>query len=463
MRLWRGRSLHSRLTVAGALAILTAVTLAAAGLSVLFGRHVERVAAADLQARLFAIAAMVETEGSARPVLREVTVDPLYDLPFSGHYWQVALGEETLRSRSLWDVRLDWPADPPALGQTRRIALAGPRGEALLALESLLAVGPEAVPLRILTATDREEVEAARRGFIGDLVPFLAILGLLLVAGSWLQVRTGLGPLKDVSRHVASLRSAARARMGTDLPAEIMPLAQEIDLLLDERDQNLARARHRAADLAHGFKTPLQALLGDAAELRARGEGEMADSIEHIVTAMRTLVDRELTRARIRSDQGTAVADAARVTGRVTDVLRRTPAGRAIDWQIDTQADCAARIDADDLTEVMGAILENACRFAERTVAVTLGRDGDAVWIRVRDDGPGVGAADLHTITGRGVRLDQSSDGSGIGLAVAAEIIEAAGGDLSLRNVSPGLEVTVRLRAAGSGPAPAPLWGQVTG
>lgn len=448
MRLWSGQSLHSRLTFAGALAIVIALGVAAAGLAILFDRHVARVALADLQARMLAIAAMVETEGESRPVLRPVTTDPMYGRPFSGHYWQVELDGERMRSRSLWDAALDWPDAPPAPGEARRIDLAGPKGEALIGLETSLAVGPGAVPLRILIAMDRAELVAARRGFLADLVPFLGVLGLFLLVGSWLQVRTGLGPLRDVSTRVAGLRGAAKARIGTDLPTEILPLAKEIDLLLDERDADLARARHRAADMAHGFKTPLQALFGDAAELRSRGETDLADSIETIAASMRSLVDRELTRARIQSGRVVATADAGDVARRVVDVLRRTPDGRRIDWRLDAESGSLARIDADDLTEVLGAVLENACRFAASAVAIRLAKVGQNVEIWIRDDGPGVAEESLDTLIGRGVRLDQSVEGDGIGLALVSDILDAAGGQLSLRNASPGLEVTVRLGAA---------------
>lgn len=447
MGLWRGRSLHHRLTFTGAVAILIALLVSAAGLAVLFDRHVERVAVADLRARLMAIAAMVETEDGVRPVLRPVTIDPLYDRPFSGHYWQVDLNGETMRSRSLWDSSLAWPEAPPPMGETRRIALSGPQGEALLALEIMLSVGAENVPLRVLTATDREEIVAARRGFLGDLVPFMALFGLLLVLGSWLQVRTGLGPLKDVSTRIMALRGTPDARIGTALPTEILPLAQEIDQLLDARDRDLARARHRAADLAHGFKTPLQALFGDAAELRDRGETEVAESVERVATAMRTLVDRELLRARIQSDRIAATADTADVARRVVDVLRRTPTGKRIAWTVVADT-CHARIETEDLTEALGAVLENACRFAAAAVDVAIARQDADVVITVTDDGPGIGSTDLAAVARRGVRLDQTSDGDGIGLALASEIVAAADGELRLRNTESGLHVTLRLRAA---------------
>ena len=446
-----GRSLRWRLTLAGAGAIVIAILGAALGLALLFERHVERVAAADLEARIHAIAARVETGTDGRPVLRPVEIDPLYTRPFSGHYWQIELDGQRMRSRSLWDHVLIWPegaADQgPGDGQARRVDLTGPMGEPLLAREARFAVGPAAVQLRILVATDREDLEAARRGFLGDLVPVLGVLGVLLGIGSWVQLRMGLGPLADLSARVAGLRDRAQARMGSDLPTEVLPLAQEIDLLLDARAADLDRARHRAADLAHGFKTPLQALFGDADELRAMGAADMADSVERVAASMRAIVDRELMRARIQSDRLSARAEVGPVVARVVEVLRRTPAGKALDWQIEeAPGGCVARIDGQDLTEAMGAILENACRFAQARVRVGCRRLGGQVEIAVRDDGPGVAEADLALLAERGKRLDEG--GQGIGLALVADIAAAAQGEVSFRNAGPGLEVVLTLQAA---------------
>jgi signal transduction histidine kinase len=435
------RSLRWRLILSGALAILTALGLAALGLAYLFERHVERVAVADLSARALTLAAMAEDGGTR---LGQPPADPLYDQPFSGHYWQVQLGDDLRRSRSLWDFRLPMANLPP--GQSQVQTLAGPQGEALLTYSQSLQVGDQA--FRILVATDRDELTRARQGFLGDLLPYLALLAALLLLASWAQITIGLRPLANVSTRVAALNAGQRDRMGDDLPVEVIPLAHEIDTLLDARDVELARARHRAGDLAHGFKTPLQALLGDAGLLRDRGQDDLADSVEHIAGSMRRLVDRELARARIGSDRGRAEADIARVLGRVVEVLRRTPRGTDMHWQIDAPPGLRARIDPDDLTEALGALLENALRHAESQVAVSAQSGPKGITLTIRDDGPGVPPDDLARLSERGLRLDESGEGHGIGLAIVADIVEAARGALHFENGGPGLVVTIRLRGA---------------
>ena len=154
---------------------------------------------------------------------------------------------------------------------------------------------------------------------------------------------------------------------------------------------------------------------------------------------MRRHVDRELARARIASGDRTAASDPAQVIPRLVAVLRRTRDGARLDWEVETPPGLLARIDPDDLTEALGALLENAARHAARRVRVAVARGSDVVVITVADDGPGIPEAELARLTERGARLDTSGPGAGLGLAIASEIAEAAGASLALANEAPGL------------------------
>lgn len=444
-------SIRRRLLLAAAATIGAALVLAGIGLSVLFDRHVERVAVDNLDERAMAVLALVEPDGQGGGRLRNISLDPLYEQPFSGNYWQIWIGEELHRSRSLWDATLAIDGAAPDLGQRRAVTIPGPAREPLLVVDRTLTLGsnPGGVPLRIAVAEDRSGLATARREFLGDLMPYLTLLGVLLMIASGIQVAVGLQPLALIGTRLAALASGTRPRIGQDLPTEVIPLVREIDALLDSRDRELEQARHRAADLAHGFKTPLQALLGDSRRLRDRGETEIAGNIDIVVTAMRRLVDRELTRARIQSDRTRATCDPAPVVQKLVGVLRRTPMGGGLDWRIDTPAGLAARIDPDDLTEALGALMENAVRHAETRIGIGLRQTGGRIEITIRDDGPGAPEAELARMVQRGVRLDQSGDGHGMGLAIVSDIVAAAGGTLDFANADPGLSVRVTLNAAG--------------
>lgn len=448
----RPGSIRLRLVLAGAAAIALALALAAGGLALLFDRHVERVARADLEARALALAAGLEAGPDGRPVLAAPPADPRYARPLSGHYWQIALEGEVLRSRSLWDHVLALPEPAPEPGAARLLTLPGPRDESLLVLDRSLRLGTgaQAPRIRLSLAADRAELTAARRDFLGDLAPFLGLLGLALVAASAVQVTVGLRPLRAAQARVADLGAGRRRRMGGGLPAEVMPLAAEIDALLDARAAELERARLRAGDLAHGLKTPLQALEGDAAQLRARGQDDIAASIGTVVTAMRRHVEHELARARMQHDHAHAEADPAEILRKVVAVLRRTPRGAELDWRIDAGPGLRARIDPADLTEMLGALAENAMRHAARAVEITVTAEGARLRLSLCDDGPGVPEAELPHLTRRGTRLDESGPGHGIGLAIVADIVAAAGGELRLANADPGFLAEILLPRAGN-------------
>ncbi len=442
-------SIRLRLLAAGGAAVLVSLAIAAFGLVILFERQVQRLAFVELAADLDQIAANLTRAPDGRLTMSTPPSDPRYEQPLSGLYWQVEAGDDLLVSRSLWDGTIRLP-EAPRDGRPHEHVVAGPQGETLILLERLLSA-PQRFGeggARVAVAVDRAQLRDATRGFVRDLLPYLALLAAALIAAGAVQVIVGLRPLAAVGARVAAVRSGEARRLGDDFPAEVRPLAAEVDALLAEREADVARARARATDLAHGLKTPLQALMGEAERLRARGAFAEAGGIEEVVVAMRRHVDRELARARIASGDRTAASDPAQVIPRLVAVLQRTRDGARLDWEVETPPGLLARIDPDDLTEALGALLENAARHAARRVRVAVARGSDVVVITVADDGPGIPEAELARLTERGARLDTSGPGAGLGLAIASEIAEAAGGSLALANEAPGLAARLRLPAA---------------
>lgn len=201
------------------------------------------------------------------------------------------------------------------------------------------------------------------------------------------------------------------------------------------------RARNRAADLAHTLKTPLQALRGETGRLRDQGAARAADAIDEIVDTIRSRVDRELGRARIG---GEGPADLAQVAAKVAAVLRRTPRGEEVVIRVDVPPGLTARIDPYDLTEALGSVAENALRHAVAEVRLSARPEGRQVDLCVEDDGPGLPEDLIARMTRRGESLEQ--DGTGLGLALARDIAEAAEGELRAANRSGGgFRVTLRL------------------
>jgi signal transduction histidine kinase len=439
----RHLSIRLRLLLAGTAGVALALLMTGAALLMLFERHVERVAFSDLQDRLAHVLSAVEPGPGGTLLMPDPPGDPLYDQPYSGHYWIVEGPGTTLRSRSLWDATLSADAGS---GETWQGALVGPMGEPLLAVARRVDMATVAgdVELRVAVAVDRAALDAARTGFLSDLAPTLGFLGLALVAALAAAIALALRPLSTLGRRAAALNSGRARRLGDDVPAEVRPLAAELDALLTAREDEVERARLRAGDLAHGLKTPLQALMGEAARLRAAGEPDAAQGIEEVVRAMRAHVDRELARARLAADGG-ATCDPHEVASAVAAVLRRTPDGSRLAIEIEGAPATRARIDRADLAEALGALAENAVRHARSRVVIACGREGGRATIRVRDDGPGVEPAFLDRLTDRGVRLDEREGGTGLGLAIAADVAAAAGGALALRNLKLGFEAELVL------------------
>jgi signal transduction histidine kinase len=446
------RSLRLRLLVFGVISVAFALMLSALGMVFLFERHVERRVDAELIVHLNQLVAGLDRDQTGSIALVNPPAEPRFLRPLSGLYWEVLI-ESTgvmLRSRSLWDSELALPPDSPAQSEIRRHRLAGPGGATLHVLERRFELPErlEGIAVRAAVGLDTSEISQAVRSFAGDLAPFLIVIGALLIAAAWVQVTLGLRPLALIRERLTAIRSGAEQRLGSGFPEEVKPLAVEIDGLLDARDLQVNRARARAADLAHGLKTPLQVLAGDAERLEKLGEREIAAELTTLVTAMHRHVERELTRARLGAGTLQARADVREVADRVVNVVRRTPAGRKLTWSVDMPDALFARVDPDDLAEAFGNLMENAAHHARTRIGVCGAKTDDHVLVRITDDGPGIAEEDIGQALARGGRLDTSGSGAGLGLAIVSDIAEAWGASFSLENATPGLRACLRLRAA---------------
>jgi signal transduction histidine kinase len=218
-----------------------------------------------------------------------------------------------------------------------------------------------------------------------------------------------------------------------DVPREIAPLVEEVNALLDVQDKAIQRARDRAADLAHGFKTPLTALLADAKRLRDKGESDVADEITRTATVMRGHIERELTRSRIRNIRTSASVEVEPIVQGLIGTLKRTPEGEKIIFEDDIEPALAVRVERDDLNEILGNLLENAVRHAKGKVRVRSWKRGTKIRFVVEDDGPGIKSAQRQAVMNRGKRLDTSATGAGLGLAIIADVLDHYGQKLTLK------------------------------
>ena len=238
------------------------------------------------------------------------------------------------------------------------------------------------------------------------------------------------------------MSSGISERITGDYPSEVAPLVGELNDVLDMREKSLERARRRAGDLAHGLKTPLTVLSAISRDLRRHKLGRQADDIDEQAEAMRRQVEQSLARARLSTGRSHATTLLGPAVEKMAAALQRLPRGGDIDWDIHIGAGDAVPLEAGDLTELLGNLLDNARKWANSRIRIR----HQAHMLSIEDDGPGVPEADLGHISERGRRLEESKQGSGLGLSIVADIADIYGLSIGYgRSELGGLKVTVRL------------------
>jgi signal transduction histidine kinase len=443
----RSTSLALRL-LAGA-GIWVGIGLAVCGilLSNLFRDYVERGFDSRLNVLLQGLVAASEIN-DGKLVLTRTTGEPRFEELFSGWYWQIsdAAGAPLLRSRSLFDEKL--PLDP---GGTRRPEASfetdGPLDRRLRVFQRTITLPDATGPYRYSVAGDRSEIAEEVAAFDVALAQSLGVLGVVLLVAVFVQVHIGLQPLRRIGAAIAAVRAGRTGRLEGRFPAEIVPLSSEINNLLEHDAQVLERARTQVGNLAHALKTPLSVLVNEA----AAASGPMADAIQQQTAEMRRQIDHYLARAR--------TAGAAKVLGARTEVLpvaedlRRTLARihveKSLSIELAVGAGASFRGERQDLEEMLGNLMDNACKWARARVQVSTHESGGRLSLLVDDDGPGLSEEERQALFRRGSRLDESVPGTGLGLAIARDMAELYGGTVDLaRAPAGGLRAELVLPAA---------------
>lgn len=274
----------------------------------------------------------------------------------------------------------------------------------------------------------------AHRGPETSLVAMGLIAGASAVGGLFL-VRRALAPFESLRAGLSSLRDGRGTRIEGDHPAEVQPLVDDLNALLEERERAVGRALATAGDLAHGLKTPLAVLAQEAEEAGAAGHRELAATLRQLVERMQRQVDHHLARARATATAGAAPGLRCAVLPCVEGLvrtMRRLHAGRdlAIDVEVPPAHEIRGR--REDLDEMLGNLLDNACKWARTRVAVSSSLDDARLFISVDDDGPGLDPSLRAQVLRRGVRADEQVGGSGLGLAIVSDLAELYGGSVTL-------------------------------
>lgn len=453
-----GRSLTRRLIWLASGWILIALVVTGFVLTSLFQESALRRLGASLNETIDQV--VLATSATAEGVTVGAILDQRTLNIYSGKYWAVAepaAGDHLkilARSRSLWDAELPVPADLPprlvdAIGQTITYNAVGPAGEPLRVAASMKQLPGRAGPVVFLAGLDRSDVDADTRQFATVTWLALLLLGAGLVTAVLLQVQIGLSPLYGLRNEIAAVRKGRKARIERAYPVEIQPLAEQVNRLLDHNQEVVERQRTHVGNLAHALKTPISVMLAEA----GTAEGALPEMVRRQTGVMQAQVDHHLRRARAaaRAAHGlgerTPVAD---VIDELAVMLERVfeTKGVEIDWRAPDSLGFLG--ERQDLQEILGNLIENACKWSRRRVRVSAGPGAPGLLIAVvEDDGPGLPVDQRETVLKRGARLDESAPGSGLGLSIVDELVRAYGGRLTLAESDlGGLKAMLELPAA---------------
>jgi signal transduction histidine kinase len=435
----RRKSLRTRLLVGGFIAMLIALSLAGFALLYLFERHVERRAIVELEANLETLLSGAEHSPLGKLTLSRQPLDPQFNEPLSGAYWQVLEGKQVLfRSRSLWDKELETPVTHSPSNRIIYESLQGVKAkEILLAIERPLLLEFQTLQkhYRVIVAIDKNEIIKARNDFAVDLIIALLLLGSVIFISFIVQISFGLKPLKEVREKLLSLEKDGQNRLTRNFPDEVIPLIDEINTLLTTRDEAISKARRRAADLAHGLKTPLTAMNADIRLLKERGQADLATHFEATSAMMQRYIQRELARIRLSTHDYKRLA--AKTNFReallsVIQVIAKMPQAEGKAFDIDCDETIELIFERTDLEEMLGNLLENAVRYAHSIIRIHASKRDDLTLIEISNDGEEISEQQLNRLFAKGTRLDETSGGAGLGITLVSELVEVYGGNIRL-------------------------------
>jgi signal transduction histidine kinase len=453
----RLNSLAFRLFAAAAAWTLIVLPATALLLASLYRQAVERNFDARLNVYLTSLVASTTQGGSVKPSEITNLGEPVFGIPFSGWYWQIKPLNGAVRpdfvSDSLLDQQLKLPSQSgvlPDASLTRRAYGSGPEQQRLRIVErEIRPAGPQSAPYSYAVAGDATEIERDVAAFTTMLIAALGVLGLGLVAATYFQVRFGLSPLRAIRQDLAAIRSGEAEQLEGELPEEIRPLQQELNALIHSNREIVDRARTHVGNLAHALKTPLSVISNEA----RTQQGPLAAKVIEQAGIMRTQITHHLDRARVAA-RSSVIGDTTEVDS-VLRALKRTVDRIYEERGLDIEVSCIKELkfqgERQDLEEMVGNLLDNACKWARSQVNVDAQRkEGAARFIVVvDDDGPGLTEAQRAKAVKRGQRLDETKPGSGLGLSIVADLAHLYKGRFELEpSPEGGLRARLELPAA---------------
>jgi signal transduction histidine kinase len=412
-----------------------AIALIAWLVSLNYRDNAEENLAARLTANLYVIMGAVSRSADGRLIGRPDLRDSRFQSFQSGYYWsvgEIANPQNTSRSISLAGGDIVVPQGPVFdTSFQRQFATTDQWGNRLIGIEAqaFLGEGNELFAFRI--TGNQSEIDKQVGTFIRNLLIMLAIFALGFVLVTYFIVRLGLAPLRKASASLADIRDGKADRLEGRFPREIEPLIEETNSLITSNNLIIERARTQVGNLAHSLKTPLAVLRNEATGLKP----QVKSVIEDQVSQMQSQIQSYLDRARISARSGTITSrtDAVHALERLVRVMAKLNPQLQIELKNLAGNAPIFAVERQDFEEMAGNLLENACKYAKKHIMVSLlSVPGNFLGLSIEDDGPGMSAADAQIAMGRGLRIDESIPGSGLGLSIVKDIAKEYQGTLKL-------------------------------
>lgn len=454
------RSLAGRLRLAAIVAMVAAIVIAGFAIALILERFVIGQIDQRLDGQIAALSSALTKDSSGQFTVGPTLNGPPFDRLGSGWTWQIAGQGVRLASPSMQAPLLIPP--PKSRGPLQQLS---GLSEWLGAVRSFGRPRPADSPTagggylhwRILDVPSGNGIVtiAATAPYIAIYAPLrealfplaaaLTVLGFLLIGAMLAQVRLGLRPLARLRADLSDVRAGTRITVPIDQPSEIIPLVEEVNSLLTENAEGLARARRHVANLAHGLKTPLASL-----SLGLEGSTDVrAASMRAQLELMERLIRHHLARARVAALAGPArtSTNVSERLGDITNMMATIYRDRRLSYEVQAPNDLAVAVEAQDFDEIFGNVLDNASKWARSRVAITVSTDQRQIIIEIDDDGPGLDAAAVPEVLRPGKRIDEAAPGYGFGLPIASELTQLYGGDILLLTAAKlgGLRVRISL------------------
>jgi signal transduction histidine kinase len=372
--------------------------------------------------------------------LDERRLSPAYQRPFSGHYFRIDFADSHWRSRSLWDQELP-RLDHPGLHSNLQL---GPEGQQLLVLRSDYRRLGQSISISVAQDYTPVRDSFKRVQQVGLALGVFGLLVILLMQR--VTVRRALRPLERAREQIAQLQQGQRSQLDDQVPVELEPLVAQINHLLAHTEDSLKRSRNALGNLGHALKTPLAVLLSVASSEKLDAHPELRKLLTAQLEQVQQRLGRELNRARLSGDALPGalfdcdgelpglLATLNMIHGEHLELSYRAPAGLQLPW------------DREDVLELLGNLLDNACKWADAEVRLSVVETATGFALNVEDDGPGIPLDRRDQVLNRGTRLDEQTDGHGLGLGIVRDIVDTWGGVLRLEESEwGGLKVVIEL------------------